>query len=191
MTNKSLSQASLVIPTGGENFIREEAIPLGSIKTAAGLTLTGATAPTIAATETTGVAIVGAASTTALGTLLYPIPSDYDATADYLRVKVLAEVGGATNNALTLDATVYRKRAGTAISADLDPTASAVIPASASPTDDAAIRELILTGKGCQAGDCLTINLLTQAHTTDPVNIWGVWVERKSTLVPAALADRS
>lgn len=189
-TGNLLAQAELTIPEGGSGVIREVPIPLASVKTTGGLTLTASTGPTIAATETSGIAIVAAASTTACGTILFPIPNDYDATADYLRVKVLCEMGGATNSTNTLGATVYRKRAGTALSADLTPTASAIIPASASPTDDAAIREVIITGEGCRAGDCLTINLTTGSHTTDALNIWGIWIEYKSMWVASDLDDR-
>ena len=189
-TNFSLEQLEYQTPEGGSGVLVEDVIPLASLKTTGGLTLTASTAPTIAATETNGIAIVGAASTTALGTILWTVPTNYDATTDYLRVKVLCEMSGATDNTNTIDATVYRKRAGTAITADLDPTASAVIPASASPTDDAAWRELIITGEGCQSGDALTINLLTAAHTTNAVNIWGVKIEYASMIVASDLDDR-
>ena len=151
----------------------------------------GATAPTIAATETSGIAIVGAASTTALGTVLWTVPDDYDVTSDHLKVRALINAAGATDNALTLDATVYNKREGTALSADLNPTASAVIPASASPTDDAAWREIDISGEGLLPGDALTINLLTQAHTTDAVQVWAVVIEYKSMIVANYTEDRS
>ena len=190
-TNKVLDQLTHLTDEGGDGIIVERDFPLGSVKTTGGLTLTASTAPTIAATESNGVAIVGAASTTALGTILWGVPIDYDRTSDYLRVKVLCEMGGATDATNTIDATVYRKRAGTALSADLNPTASAAIPASASPTDDAAIRELILTGLSCRPGDALTINLLTAAHTTDAVNIWAVWIEYKSMIVARDITNRS
>ena len=189
-TNSILEQMEYTIPEGGSGVIVEDVIKLGDVKTTGGLTLTASTGPTIAATETNGIAIVAAASTTACGTILWTVPTSYDSTSDYLRVKVLCEMAGATDNTNTMDATVYRKRAGTALSADLAPTASAVIPASASPTDDAAWREVTLDGDGYVAGDALTINLFTAAHTTDALNIWAVTVEYKSMIVANDHDDR-
>lgn len=155
---------------------------IGDMRTTGALTLTAATAPTVAAIETNAVGIVVAASTTAAGTMVWCVPPDYDQVSDYFKIKVLANSAGATN-APTLTATVYRKRALTALSADLAPTASAAIASSASPAAIATEVTITCSSKGLRPGDILTINLVTGAHTTDAVNIYGVWLEYKTLLV--------
>jgi hypothetical protein len=168
----------------GDGFRKDSHIDLASVRTAAGLILTGATVPTIAATETNGLAIVAAASGTASGSFVWTVPGDYDQQADEAKIRVLANMAGATDDAVTLTATVYRKRAGTALSADLNPTAdSSAVPASASPTDDAAWLTIDISGESLRPGDVLTINLVASAHTNDALQIWGIAVRYKSCLV--------
>ena len=65
-------------------------------------------------------------SQTDLGTLTFKIPRDYDKDNDYLRVRFLANSAGDTDTP-SIDAAMYRKRAGAALSDDLDPTISAVV----------------------------------------------------------------
>lgn len=148
------------------------------LRTAAGLTLTAATAPTIAASETNGLSVNSVASATALGTFVFQIPKDYDEQTDEFRINFMAAMGGATDTP-TVTATIYRKRAGAALSADLAPTASAALSATS------AWRTINANGKGLRAGDSLVINLVTGAHTTDAVALYAAEVTYRSTLVSA------
>lgn len=153
--------------------------PISDLRTTGGLVLTGATGPLVAALETNALGVQVAAGTTAAGSFNFIVPKDYDKTADELRINVLCNSAGDTN-VPTLTATAYRKRAGAALTAALTVTASAAIP---NNTTKAAERTVILTGNLLQAGDAVTINLVTGAHATDAVNIYGVEVQYKSSLV--------
>jgi hypothetical protein len=168
----------------GKGFRRTVDIKLADIKTTAGLTLTGATVPTIAAIETNGLAIVAAASGTASGSFTFIVPKDYDQVSDELKINVLANSAGNTDSP-TLTCTAYRKRAVTALTAALTVVASSAVPKSASPAAIAAERTIGLSSNSLQPGDVLTINLVASAHTTDALNIYSVEMQYKGTLVLA------
>lgn len=172
-------------PAPGGDGVRVS-IPLNiasDVRTAAGLVLDGSTtSPTIAAAETNGLAINCAASTTVSGSFVFEVPQDYDKTSDELKIKVVAASQGATDSP-ALSATVYRKRVVTALSADLAPTAAGNVTGDASPANNAAEYTLNVSGKGCQAGDVLKVNLVLAAHTTDAVKIYAIRVEYKSAIV--------
>jgi hypothetical protein len=180
------TQMALAPDKQGGGLMVEQVLPLGSIKDGAGLTLTGATTPTIAAIETSGVAIVVAASQTAAGTILWQVPIDYDETSDELYIDLLTQSSGDTNTP-TIDATIFRKRAGAALSDDLNPTISAAIP---NNTAKAAIRTINASGLGLQRQDALTIDLITGTHTTDTVGIYSVTLRYKSSIASYRHADR-
>lgn len=113
-----------------------------------------------------------ASSQTALGTLTFTIPEDYDESVDKLRIEFLAESAGDTDTP-TIDASIYRKRAGAALSADIDPTISAAVPTN---TSGAAWRRIVSDGDGWQAGDAVTCIFASSAHTTDALNVYGLKV---------------
>lgn len=149
------------------------------LKTDAGLTLTAATVPTIANTETNGISVVAAASGVKMGSVVFVVPEDYDEVADELKIVELVASGGDTN-VPTQTASVYRKRAGAALTAALTVVASAAIPTG---TAKAAERTIVVSGNGLLAGDSLTIDLVSGAHTTDSVILYGVSVQYKSSIV--------
>lgn len=180
---------AIPFPAGEGVLVERPLNILADIRTIVGLVLTGATSPPLAAIETNGLAIVVAANQTAAGTFTFVVPGDYDSVADILTFPILVNSSGATNNP-TLDGTVYRKRAGAALSADLDPLVSAAIPATIAPTTSQAIRVVSMSGKACRAGDVLTVNIFTAAHTTDAVNIFSISVVYRSSIVFAAEASR-
>lgn len=164
---------------GGDGVRVSKNYFVGDLKTTAGLVLTAATAPTIVNVETNAIGIVVAASTTTGGSFNFSVPQDYDEVADELKIKMQV-VSGGTTNVPTLTATAYRKRAGAALTAALTVVASAAIPTS---TVKAAERTIVLSGNLLLAGDVLTINIVTGAHTTDTVVIHDVSVQYKSSIV--------
>lgn len=180
-----------VIPNNSGDGIRVSR-PLNlpaDVRTIAGLVLTAATVPAVVAAETNALIVQVIAGQTQGGSFVFEVPKDYDETADELKINVLSN-SSANTDAPTLDATVYRKRAGVALSADLNPAATAAISKSATPATAASIRTIDVSGKGIKGGDVLTINLVTGAHATDAVNIYAINVQYKSQLVFNPLTDR-
>lgn len=176
------------IPTPGGDGVRvTQSFSPTALKTTAGLVLTAATAPTIANVETNGIAVVGAASSTALGSFVFEVPKDYDFVSDELKINVLVRSAG-TTDVPTITATVYRKRAGAALSAALTVVASTAVPSS---TVDAAERTIKVSGNGLKGGDVLTINLVSGAHTTDAIDVYNVEVQYKSGIVYADFNSRT
>ena len=117
-------------------------------------------------------------SLTALGTLTFQIPRDYDESVDKLDLRFLVNSAGDTNTP-TIDASMYRKRAGAALSSDIDPTISAAVNTN---TVKAGWVEVRSHGDGWQAGDAVTVILASSAHTTDALNMYGLEVVYASDL---------
>lgn len=116
------------------------------------------------------------------------IPQDYDETIDKLRIRALCSKDGNTTDTIYLDAEVYRKRAGIALTADLNPTAdTTAIPAAIA---SAAWSEINSDGEGMQGGDCLTVVLKTGAHTTDGLLIYGIEIVYAADFVYFDQTDR-
>lgn len=158
-------------------FLVSKALNLASdLRTAAGLTLTAATVPAVLLTETNGMTVAIAASQTAGGSFTFQVPHDYDEATDELKIRVMAGMDGATD-VPTLDATIYRKKAGVALSADLNPDASSALAAAT------AWKTIDASGLGLVRDDVLTINLVSGAHTTNAVSIHAVELQYRSTLV--------
>lgn len=149
-------------------------LDINSIRDADGTILTAATEPSREALETSFIGLVVSSSQTDLGTLSFAVPRDYDATVDKLRIRFLVNSGGTTDEPI-LDAAIYVKKPGTALSSDLNPTASAAIPKTSSTTG-AAWREIKVEGEGLEPGDALTCVFSTGAHTSDAVNVYAVEV---------------
>jgi len=134
--------------------------------------------------------VVLPSSQTDLGSLTFQVPRDYDSAVDYMAVRFLCNSGG-TTDAPTLDAALYQKEPGTALSANLDPTASAAITKT-SATTGAAWREIVADGLGLVPGAGVTWVLSTAGTrgTTDSVVIYALEVEYYSTLVYDDDTDR-
>ena len=119
----------------------------------------------------------------------FSVPEDYDESIDKLRIRALASMDGGTSDTVYLDAEIYRKRAGAAATADLDPTIDPVrIPAAIA---SASWREVNADGNTLQGGDQLTIVLKTAAHTTDGILIYGIEVVYAGDIVYFDKADRA
>ena len=179
-----LSQLNDIVP--GLGFKKAESV-MGSIRDTSGAPLTNATTPPITAVETYFLAIVPASSSTFTGEFMWKVPRDYDQVKDQLRLRFLVNSAGDTDTP-TLDAAIYRKRAGVALTADLDPTISAAVPNNTAIAD---WREINIDGNGLQPGDVLNIEVTASAHTTDALNIYDVEMEYRSTLVYYDKEDRS
>jgi hypothetical protein len=141
--------------------------------------LSGSGNPNYASLETSYEGVVLPSSQTALGTLTFKIPRDYDKSNDELLIRFLANSAGDTNTP-TIDATMYRKRAGAALSSDLDPTISDAVN---SNTDIADWVEIDASDLGMEAGDAVTLIFASSAHTTDALNVYEIEVIYRSDLV--------
>ena len=120
----------------------------------------------------------------------FSVPEDYDESVDKLRIRALISMdGGTTDDALLLDAEIYRKRAGAAATADLDPTAdTTAIPLAVA---DAIWSEVNADGNTLQGGDQLTVVLKTGAHATDGIIVYGIEVVYAADLVYFDVDDRA
>ena len=135
------------------------------------------TASTLTALETNGFGIQWAAPNVDVRVLIVRLPESYSASGDKCELRLLAQMGGSTDTP-AIDAAVYRKRAGAALSADLDPTISADLSSAA------AYVTIDISGNSCQGGDILVIKLTPEAHGTDAINVYGAELLYSSCLVP-------
>ena len=156
-----------------------QGININTVLADGGLILTGSTNPNRNAVETSFDALVVTNSQTDGGRLVFNVPRDYDQVEDYLKIRFLAQSAGDTNTP-TIDAAIYRKRVGVALSSDLDPTISGAVN---SLTDLADYVEIDCSGLGMHPGDALNVVLTTSAHGTDSLHIYGLEVVYKSDLV--------
>lgn len=148
-----------------------DGVDINSIR-ATGLIPTASTEPSRESLETNFEGLVVSASQTALGDLTFMVPRNYDRAKDKMRVRFLCNAGGDTNT-ITIDATLYRKRAGAALSSDLDPTISGSVN---SNTVTAGWVEVNADGLDLEPGDAVTFVFTTNAHTTDALNVYAVEV---------------
>lgn len=179
-----LKQVGQLPLAGGDGFRIRVRVPLALLRTSTGLVLdASATNPRFAAAETNALVVSSVASQTALGTFVFTVPGDYDATADELKINLLIESAGTTDHP-TITPTVYRKRIGVALTANLAPAASGAV------TDLAGELTVNLSGNHLQAGDVLTINLVTGAHTTDAIHLHSVSMTYKGGVALQTLSSR-
>ena len=163
----------------GDGFKRViQGININSLRVA-GLILTASTEPSRESLETSFEGVRVSSSQTVLGDLTFLIPRDYDESVDKLYIRFLANSAGDTNTP-TIDCAMYRKRAGAALSSDVDPTISAAVN---NNTAKAGYVEVVSEGDGWKAGDAVTCVLTTSAHTTDALDVYGLEV-----VYPSALA---
>ena len=162
----------LAVPGGRTHRKELFGVDLNSIR-ALGLIPTASTEPSRESLETNFEGLRVSASQTTLGDLTFLVPSDYNQDQDRLYVKFLVKSSGNTDTP-TIDATLFRKRAGAALSSDLNPTISAAIP---NNTAGAALRTIVVENQDLNPGDALTFVFTTGAHTTDSVDVYAVKVE--------------
>lgn len=164
-------------------------ISIRDIRDANGDLLVNGSTPDWAALETSAMGIAIASSQTAIGHITFTVPRDYDQTQDYLRFRLLAQ-GGGTTDTPSIDASVYRKRAGAALSGDLDPTISAVTTIS---TTAGSWVEINCDSQSLQPGDALTVVFATGGTrgTSDALNLYALEVVYKSALVYYDNTDRN
>lgn len=117
-----------------------------------------------------------------IGNIVWPVPRDYDEATDTLKVRVLAsQLTQTTDDDVELDMEAYVKTAGSALGADLNPTA----PGTVLSTTEQWI-EFDLGGNGLQRDDVLTIELLTDGHNDtngEEVLIHALEMVYRSTIV--------
>ena len=171
----------------GKGFKRViQGININTIRTDGGIIPTASTNPSRTAVETSFDALVIASSQTSVGYLTFGIPRDYDETVDKLHFRFLAQSAG--TDVPTIDGAIYRKRAGAALSADLDPTISAAINTATALADWV---EVVSQGDGHKAGDAICANFTTSAHTSHAVHIYDLEVVYASNLAYFDKTDRS
>jgi len=164
----------------GDGFKRViQGVNINTLRDDAGIILTASTEPSREALETVFDGVVVSASQTDLGRLAFQIPRDYDESVDKLHIRFLCNSAGDTNTP-TIDGTMYRKRAGAAVSADIDPTISAAVNNNTAKADWV---EIVSEGDGWHAGDAVCCEFTTSAHTTDALNVYGLEVVYASDLV--------
>lgn len=164
-------------------------VNLHSLRDSNGNVLDQSSTPPWAALETNAIGVQVASSQTAIGGFVFTVPRDYDQSVDYLRFRVLAQSGGTTDTP-SIDAAIYRKRAGSALSADLDPTISGVIVISSSAGSWV---EIDADGLSIRPGDVLTVvlSLGGTRGTTDSADLYDLEVYYKSDLVFYEKTERS
>jgi hypothetical protein len=179
-----LKQMNSLPPPGGDGIrVERQLNPIADLRTTAGLVLTAATTPAVVAAETNALVVQAVASSNVLGSFVLAVPKDYDIVKDELTIRVVAQMGGATDTP-TLNASAFRKRAGAALSAGLTTVASAALSNAAKEVT------ITVSGNGLRQDDMLTINLTSGAHTTDAINIYGVDVVYRSSIVTSDPTQR-
>lgn len=177
----------------GDGWRRHKDVNLASWLDANGVTITGATTPVRAAVEGGFSGVQAALNIVDLGGLNFVIPEDYDSSKDHLRIRLLAEMlpagglGTALTDTPTVVATMIRKRAGVAVTADLVAAGGAAVVAAATTAaiqgaPNSAWYEIALDSLGCLPGDTLWIDLTSAAHATDAINFFGVEAFYRSNL---------
>lgn len=180
-----LKELNTIIPSQGFKRIIP-GIDIFSLRDSDGTILTGSTEPKRASLETNFEGVVSTAGQTDGGTLTFVIPRDYDQVVDKLKIRFLAQ--SASTDTPTIDAAMFRKRAGAALSSDLDPTISAAI---SNATGAGAYVEINCDGQGMQPGDAVHFDFTFSAHASHDANLYGLEVEYHSDLVYYDKTDRS
>jgi hypothetical protein len=117
-----------------------------------------------------------AAGSTTIGYLTYPIPRDYDEATDKFAVRMLMNMTGATDTPQQT-VTLYDKRPGSAATAGTASTDGSNLSATES------WHQFNFNGLGLKRDDVVTIKIVSGAHTTDSIQIYGIEVTYLSTLV--------
>lgn len=174
-----LKELGQLPPPGGDGVKVDKTLtPPGDFRTAAGLVLTAGTTPAVVAAETNAIVVSAVASSNVLGSFTFSVPKDYDAVKDEIHLRIVAQMGGATDTP-TLNASIYKKTPGSALSSALTTVASVALSATSAEV------KVDLSGNGIQPGDVLFFNITSGAHTTDAVNIYGAGVSFRSAIVYA------
>jgi hypothetical protein len=153
----------------------------------------GVSGPTFVAgagLDSTMLVLQAAAGTTSIGTLLFPIPREYDEATNHFHVRLAAQMDGSTD-APTLSATLYRKRAGSSTTpgVTVNGTSDAftgfvsqgttALPLSSTEQ----VIDFNFGGLGLLRDDALTIVLSTGAHATNNIQVFFTEVSYRSCLV--------
>ena len=164
----------------GDGFKRViQGVNINTIRSGDGIIPTASTHPGRVAVETSFDALTSDANQTALGQLTFQIPRDYDATVDKLDFRFLAQMAGDDDDDITIDAAMYRKRAGAALTADLDPTISGAINTLTELADWVEVRS---HGDEWQPGDAVCIDFTASTHANDAIHVYGIEVVYASDL---------
>ena len=180
-----LRELNTIIPGNGIKKILA-GVDINSLRDPDGLILTASTTLKRASLETVFEGVASASGTTAGGSLQIVVPRDYDQSVDKLKIRFLAESVG--TDTPTIDAAMYRKREGVAITGDLDPTISGAINTVTALADWV---EINCDGQGLQPGDAVHFDFTLSAHSSHDANIYALEVEYHGTIVYYDKTDRS
>lgn len=160
----------------GNGFLRRMPIALSDVRlasTGAALTTTISTNPGWDLFDTNIIGLTWAADKVVAAGICIQLPKDYDESEDHCKLVLRAKMGGSTDTP-GIDATAYHEDDG---ATDLDPTISADLSTTlADVTID-------LSGNSFSAGDHITVCPFPEAHSSDAVQVYGIALEYRSTLV--------
>lgn len=161
-------------PVNDSGFLRSVSIPLSSVEPGTNVAL--------AADETNARVLKVTLANDTVFHGVAPVPSDYDEATDDLFVRVLAsQATQSVDTDVELDSEFYVKTAGSALSADKDPTA----PGTILSTTEQWI-EFDLSQNGITRDDTLTFKLITNGANdslSEEVLIHAVEIRYRSTFV--------
>jgi len=160
----------------GEGFLKSIQIPVTSVhlfSSGAPLTTTVSSNPGPDKFDTNITGLTWAADKVVKAGFDLVIPEDYDESQDHCKLRFRAKMAGSTNTP-GLDAVAYHEDAGTT---DLDPTISADL------STTLAWVEIDLSDNSFSAGDAVSVGVFPEAHSTDAVQVYGMELEYRSTLV--------
>lgn len=173
----------------GTGFLRDRVLQLTDLRTSTGLIIDASTTnPRFAAVETNFLAVSSIAGQTALGTLNFVLPGDFDRQSPYLQLRLLVASAAAADTPI-ISPTAYLKRPSTAIKT-LTAAATAAVPASALPAWRTSLITPATSEAPLRAGDSITVNLVTGAHATDAIYLYALAIRYRSVLAPYEDSER-
>jgi len=144
------------------------------------LTTTITTNPGFDVFETNLVGLTWAAAKVVAAGYTIQVPHDYDEANDHLIVKVKCLMSGATDTpTIAIEAFVDDDP-----STDLAPDAITALSATAT------WKEIDLSGNSLTAGDIVQLTFTPATHGTDAIEVYGMKMEYKSTLVAYSKSNR-
>jgi hypothetical protein len=102
------------------------------------------------------------------------IPRDYDESQDHCKLVFRAKMAAGDTDTPGLDAVAYHEDATTT---DLDPTISADLSTTLADV------KIDLSGNSFNAGDQISVGVFPEAHSSEAVQVYGIELEYRSTLV--------
>lgn len=161
----------------GAGFLKSVQIPVSSVhlfSSGAPLTTTISSNPGPDKFDTNITGLSWAADKVVKAGFDLVIPMDYDESQDYCKLVFRAKMAAGGTDTPGLDAVAYHEDAGTT---DLDPTISADLSVTLADV------KIDLSGNSFSAGDAVSVGVFPEAHSSEAVQVYGMKLEYRSTLV--------